>query len=73
VVAPFENDPRQDAHGPHEELRRELVELARRAGLLTPHVSVALGGMGLSHIAKAVMFEICAVLRDVERSALRPG
>lgn len=57
VAIPAENDPRQDAHGPHESLRRDLVEHARNAGLLTPHASVEMGGMGLSHIAKAVMFE----------------
>ena len=28
-VIPLERDPRQSAHGPSEELRRELVGLAR--------------------------------------------
>lgn len=56
-VIPFENDPRQDSHGPHRELRDELIAKARGAGLLTPHASKALGGMGLSHIEKAVVFE----------------
>lgn len=56
-VIPLENDPRQDAHGPHEELRQELVARAKVAGLLTPHASLEMGGMGLSHIAKSVMFE----------------
>lgn len=56
-VIPLENDSRQDSHGPHEALRRELVERARSAGLLTPHASKAMGGLGLSHIEKAVMFE----------------
>lgn len=56
-VIPLENDPRQDGHGPHEELRQELVARAKVAGLLTPHASIEMGGMGLSHIAKAVMFE----------------
>ena len=57
IVMPYEHDPRQDAHGPSEELRNELVAHARTAGLLTPHASVAHGGMGLSHIDKAVVFE----------------
>ena len=57
VVMPYELDPRQDAHGPSEELRSELVAHARKAGLLTPHASVAHGGMGLSHIDKAIVFE----------------
>ena len=56
-VIPLENDPRQGPHGPEEGLRRELVERARRAGLLTPHASKAHGGLGLSHVAKAVVFE----------------
>ncbi len=56
-VIPFENDPRQDSHGPHRELRDELIAKARSAGLLTPHASTDMGGMGLSHIAKAVVFE----------------
>ena len=56
-VIPLENDPRQDSHGPHEALRQDLVERARAAGLLTPHASTRLGGLGLSHRAKAVVFE----------------
>ena len=56
-VIPLESDARQDHHGPSAALRRELVERARAAGLLTPHASVAMGGMGLSHVAKAVVFE----------------
>lgn len=57
-VIPLESDPRaNDPHGPTEDLRRELVARARDAGLLTPHASQELGGLGLSHIAKAVVFE----------------
>ncbi len=56
-VIPLENDPRQSSHGPDESLRRDLVALARDAGLLTPHASKALGGLGLSHVAKAFVFE----------------
>ena len=56
-VIPLENDPRQDSHGPQRELRDELISRARIAGLLTPHASRDMGGLGLSHIAKAVMFE----------------
>ena len=57
TVIPLENDPRQSSHGPDEALRRELVGLARDAGLLTPHASTAMGGMGLTHVAKAFVFE----------------
>ena len=56
-ILPYENDPRQTAHGPAEELRRELVGLGRRAGLLSPHVGREWGGLGLDHRAKAVVFE----------------
>lgn len=57
VIVPLEEDARQDAHGPHEPLRHELVAHARAAGLLTPHAAVQMGGLGLSHLAKAVVFE----------------
>ena len=56
-VIPLENDARQDHHGPHESLRDELVARARRHGLLTPHASKDHGGLGLSHIDKAIVFE----------------
>lgn len=56
-VIPLENDERQNSHGPSPALREELVERARSAGLLTPHASREMGGLGLSHVAKAVVFE----------------
>jgi acyl-CoA dehydrogenase len=56
-ILPYENDPRQTAHGPAEELRRELVGLGRRARLLSPHVGREWGGLGLDHRTKAVVFE----------------
>ena len=56
-IIPLEVDPRQDSHGPHESLRIELIEKARTAGLLTPHGPKEFGGMGLSHIEKAIVFE----------------
>lgn len=56
-VIPLEKDPRQDHHGPHEALRDELVARAKRHGLLTPHASKEHGGLGLSHIDKAIVFE----------------
>ena len=56
-VIPLESDSRQSSHGPDEALRHELISRARDAGLLTPHASLAMGGMGLSHVAKALVFE----------------
>src|SRR5690348_1144829 len=56
-IMPRENDKRQTPHGPTEELRLELVELARAAGLVSPHVGTEWGGLGLDHRGKAVVFE----------------
>ena len=56
-ILPMEQDPRQDAHGPHEPLRQELQALAREQNLLAPHVSAEQGGQGLSHVGKALVFE----------------
>src|ERR1700739_3072336 len=44
-ILPYENDARQTAHGPAEELRRELVGLGRRAGVLSPPVRREGGGL----------------------------
>jgi acyl-CoA dehydrogenase len=56
-IIPYEGDARLTAHGPTQDLRRELVALGRRAGLLAPHVGREWGGLGLDHRAKAVVFE----------------
>jgi acyl-CoA dehydrogenase len=56
-IIPYERDPQQTAHGPAAELRRELVALGRRAGLLSPHVGREWGGLGLDHRGKAIVFE----------------
>nr|WP_070959289.1 acyl-CoA dehydrogenase family protein [Hyphomonas sp. Mor2] len=37
-VVPFEGDSRIGAHGPNESLVTELRELARAAGVMTPHI-----------------------------------
>jgi acyl-CoA dehydrogenase len=56
VVIPRERDPRRGAHGPSEQLLRELRAQARTAGLLAPHVGTAWGGLGLSHVETATVF-----------------
>jgi acyl-CoA dehydrogenase len=56
-IVPYENDPRQTAHGAPETLRRELVGLARQAQLLSPHAPKQYGGLGLDHRGMAVVFE----------------
>lgn len=57
TVIPFEADPRYGAHGPSEELVRELQGLAKAEGLLSPHIDRDYGGLGLSHVGRAVVFE----------------
>lgn len=56
-VIPCESDPRQGPHGPDAALRRELVERARAAALLSPHAAIEYGGLGLSHRGRAIAFE----------------
>ena len=56
-IVPYERDPRLTSHGPDDEMRQEMVELARAAGLLTPQAPKAFGGMELSHVEQAVVFE----------------
>jgi acyl-CoA dehydrogenase len=56
-IIPFERDPRQTEHGPTEALRQDLVARARMHGLVSPHASRELGGLGLDHRSKAVVFE----------------
>lgn len=56
-IIPLEADPRQTRHGPTEAFRRELNALAATAGLLAPHVAPEWGGLGLSHVGKAIVFE----------------
>lgn len=56
-VVPYETDPRLTQHGPTDELRAELVELARDAGLLTFQAPEIYGGIEPSHVDQAVLYE----------------
>jgi acyl-CoA dehydrogenase len=56
-IIPYERDPRVTHHGPSEDLRRELVEKARSAGLLSVQCAAEFGGMGLNHVETAVALE----------------
>ena len=56
-IVPYERDPRLTSHGPNDELRQELVELARAEKLLTVQAPEELGGRGLSHVEQAVVYE----------------
>jgi acyl-CoA dehydrogenase len=57
TIIPYERDPRLTQHGPTDELRQELVALARKEGLLTPQASTRFGGKGISHIEQSVIYE----------------
>ncbi len=56
-VLPYETDPRLTQHGPTDELRNELVEHARDAGLLTFQATREYGGLEPSHVDQAVLYE----------------
>ncbi len=56
-IIPFEGDRRCTPHGPSEDLRRELIELGKAEGLISSHMPTALGGLGLDHMSKAIVFE----------------
>ena len=56
-VVPYERDPRLTVHGPDDDLRTELVELARKAGLLTIQAPTRYGGRGLTHLEQAAVYE----------------
>lgn len=66
VVIPYERDPRIEAHGPSDDLCRELQAKASAAGLLSPHVGEEFGGHGLNHR------EIATVFRAAGYSLLGP-
>ena len=57
VVMPYEGDARETAHGLDDTLKRELMEHARPAGLLSPGVGVEHGGLGLDMRSMAVVLE----------------
>jgi acyl-CoA dehydrogenase len=55
VVVPFERDPRAGGHGPSDDLVREMRDLARSAGVLTPHILP--GGGHLSQRETAIVLK----------------
>jgi acyl-CoA dehydrogenase len=64
TIVPFEKDPRSGPHGPSDGLVQELRNLARQAGLLTPHILP--DGTHLSHA------ECALILRAAGLSPLGP-
>ena len=64
AIVPYERDPRWTSHGPNPEMIDEMRELARTAGIMTPHISA--GGSHLSHRDTAI------ILRAAGLSPLGP-
>ena len=56
-IIPYETDPRWTAHGPTEEMRLEMNDLARAAGVFAPHVPEEFGGQAINQVARAFVFE----------------
>jgi acyl-CoA dehydrogenase len=56
-IIPHEKDPRCLPHGPSEALRSELIAKAKAANLLSAHMPIEWGGLGLNHREKAIVFE----------------
>jgi len=56
-IIPFEKDPRWGAHGPSEDMRDEMNDLARKAGLFMPHGPKEYGGLGLNMLERAFVLE----------------
>lgn len=52
TVVPYERDPRLTQHGPTDEMRQEMIEKARAAGLLTVQTR-----WHLTHVEQAVIYE----------------
>lgn len=56
-IIPYETDARWSDHGIPEDMRRDLNEEARKAGLLGINSPEEFGGKGFSHFEQAVVFE----------------
>lgn len=57
TVIPYERDDRQGEHGPTQELVSELQVKAAEANLLSPHIAIEHGGLGLDHRGRSIIFE----------------
>lgn len=56
-IIPYEKDPRWGAHGLSDEMRIEMNDLARKAGLFMPHGPKEFGGLGLNMVERAFVLE----------------
>lgn len=57
TIIAYERDERFTSHGATDDLRVELNNLAKQAGLFAPHMPVEFGGLGLDHVGQAIVFE----------------
>jgi len=58
-IAPYQDDPRRDAHGPSDALVQEMRDLARARGVLTPHILA--NGDHLSHVETALVLRAAGI------------
>ena len=58
-VIPYEHDARQGPHGPSEDMVIELREMARAAGLMTPHILS--DGSHLTHRETALVLQAAGI------------
>lgn len=56
-IVPFEKDPRWSGHGIPEDMRRDLNNTAKQAGLLAINSPKEYNGQGFSHFEQAIVFE----------------
>ena len=56
-IIPYEKDSRNTDHGPTDELRLELNQLAREAGVFVPQLPEKWGGLSLNHVGTAIALE----------------
>ena len=73
-IVPYEKDPRWTPHGPTDELRIEMNDLARAAGVFAPHVPKEYGGLALGQVGRAFVFEAAgySILGRRRSTAPRP-
>lgn len=56
-VVPHENSLRADSHGIDPQVRADLQQAAKAAGVFAPTAPQEFGGLGLNHVAQAVILE----------------
>ena len=57
TIIPYETDERNTVHGPTEDLRVEMNDMAKAVGLFVPQLPTEWGGQGLDHVSTAIALE----------------